>query len=103
MSFDEHSADYSRKIDRASAATLLGFALAGFGWGYLAGAASWLDFLQPGRHTYALYAAASGVLERSEADLRKQAAARPKDKCKGRRSSAGERAEQQRPTKGRRL
>jgi hypothetical protein len=33
-----------------------GYALAGFFWGYLAGAFPALDFLQPGRHTYALYA-----------------------------------------------
>lgn len=31
------------------------FAAAGFGWGYAAGAARELDFLQPGRHTFALY------------------------------------------------
>jgi hypothetical protein len=36
---------------------LLGFAAAGFFWGYLAGAFRSLDFLQPGRHTYALYTA----------------------------------------------
>ena len=33
--------------------------LAGFGWGYLAGLTRAVDFLQPGRHTYALYLAAS--------------------------------------------
>jgi hypothetical protein len=37
--------------------TLLGFAAAGFSWGYLAGGARALDFLQPGRHTYAFYTA----------------------------------------------
>jgi hypothetical protein len=36
---------------------LLGFAAAGFFWGYLAGAVRALDFLQPGRHTYSLYTA----------------------------------------------
>ncbi len=41
-----------------------GFLAAGFAWGYLAGAFRALDFLQPGRHTYALYtgaAVASGI------------------------------------------
>lgn len=38
---------------------LVVFAAAGFGWGYLAGYARVLDFLQPGRHTYALYSALS--------------------------------------------
>ena len=35
----------------------LGFGAAGFGWGYLAGATRSLDFLQPGRHTYAFFTA----------------------------------------------
>ena len=35
----------------------LGFCAAGFGWGYLAGATRSLDFLQPGRHTYAFFTA----------------------------------------------
>jgi hypothetical protein len=42
----------------------IGFCAAGFGWGYLAGAARSLDFLQPGRHTFAFYtglAIAGGV------------------------------------------
>ncbi len=34
-----------------------GFAAAGFFWGYLAGGVRALDFLQPGRHTYAFYTA----------------------------------------------
>ncbi len=42
-----------------AAAALGGFLLAGFGWGYLAGAFRTLDPLQPGRNTYACYAAAS--------------------------------------------
>ncbi len=42
--------------DRVSAAGLGGFALAGLAWGYLAGAVPSLDALQPGRHTYALFA-----------------------------------------------
>jgi hypothetical protein len=37
------------------AAALGGFSLAGFFWGYLAGGFQALDFLQPGRHTYAFY------------------------------------------------
>ena len=36
-----------------------GFMAAGFGWGYLAGFFPQLDPLQPGRHTYACYTAAS--------------------------------------------
>ena len=35
----------------------LGFCAAGFAWGYLAGASRSLDFLQPGRHTYAFFIA----------------------------------------------
>jgi hypothetical protein len=34
---------------------LLAFTAAGFFWGYLAAASRSLDFLQPGRHTYAFY------------------------------------------------
>ena len=45
--------------DRVAAAALVGILAAGFGWGYLAGASRSLDFLQPGRHTYAFYAAAA--------------------------------------------
>jgi hypothetical protein len=41
-----------------AATALGGFVAAGFFWGYLAGALRALDFLQPGRHTYAFY---SGV------------------------------------------
>jgi hypothetical protein len=41
-----------RPIDGAA---LLGFCGAGLFWGYLAGGLRSLDFLQPGRHTYALY------------------------------------------------
>lgn len=40
---------------RAAAAALTGFVAAGFFWGYLAGGFRSLDFLQPGRHTYAFY------------------------------------------------
>lgn len=43
--------------DRVAAAGLIALAAAGFGWGYLAGASRSLDFLQPGRQTYALYSA----------------------------------------------
>jgi hypothetical protein len=41
--------------NRVGGVALGGFCLVGFFWGYLAGAFSALDFLQPGRHTYALY------------------------------------------------
>ena len=44
--------------DAVAAAGLAGFMASGFGWGYLAGAFRSLDLLQPGRHTYALYAGA---------------------------------------------
>ena len=36
---------------------LVAFCAAGFFWGYLAGGSRELDFLQPGRHTYACYTA----------------------------------------------
>jgi hypothetical protein len=42
---------------RPGGAGLVGFAAAGFFWGYGAGAFRSLDFLQPGRHTFALYTA----------------------------------------------
>jgi hypothetical protein len=45
--------------DRVAAAGLAGFSAAGFFWGYLAGASRALDFLQPGRHTYAFYGGAA--------------------------------------------
>ena len=53
---------------RIEGAALLGFCGAGLFWGYLAGGIRALDFLQPGRHTYALYtglalAGASGLEE----------------------------------------
>ncbi len=44
--------------DAVAGAALAGFLLSGFGWGYLAGFSRALDPLQPGRHTYACYAAA---------------------------------------------
>jgi hypothetical protein len=49
---------------RVQGCALLGFCLFGLFWGYLAGNWRELDFLQPGRHTYALYlglAVASGA------------------------------------------
>lgn len=47
------------KVRKTQAAGLAGLALGGFFWGYGAGAFPGLDFLQPGRHTYAFYLAAS--------------------------------------------
>jgi hypothetical protein len=50
--------------NRVLGLTLLAWIGAGFAWGYLAGASQTLDFLQPGRHTYACYtglALAGGV------------------------------------------
>jgi hypothetical protein len=44
---------------RVTAVGLGAFLGSGFFWGYLAGAFRWLDPLQPGRHTYALYTAAA--------------------------------------------
>jgi hypothetical protein len=40
---------------RGLGAALLGFCASGFFWGYLASDLRGLDFLQPGRHTYALF------------------------------------------------
>jgi len=40
---------------RVGAAALTAFVGSGFAWGYLAGGLRALDFLQPGRHTYACY------------------------------------------------
>ena len=40
---------------RSGAVPSLGFCVAGLFWGYLAGGLESLDFLQPGRHTYAFY------------------------------------------------
>ncbi|CAN5875408.1 hypothetical protein BH23PLA1_BH23PLA1_15620 [soil metagenome] len=55
---------------RILALTLGGFLAAGFGWGYLAGAFRWLDFLQPGRHTYALYTGAIVATSLAWAEIR---------------------------------
>jgi hypothetical protein len=41
--------------NRAKGVALLGFCAAGLFWGYLAADLRELDFLQPGRHTYAFY------------------------------------------------
>ena len=49
---------------RVRGVALSTYAVMGFFWGYLAGGFRSLDFLQPGRHTYALYSAfciASGI------------------------------------------
>ena len=54
---------------------LSGFCAAGMAWGYLAGASETLDFLQPGRHTYALYSglAIAGAVGLDEAMRRLRA------------------------------
>ncbi len=49
------------KSDRIATAGLAGFVAGGFFWGYGAGAFRSLDFLQPGRHTYAAYSACAVV------------------------------------------
>ena len=41
--------------DRVRGWALAGFCVSGFFWGYLAGGSKSLDFLQPGRHSYALF------------------------------------------------
>ncbi len=46
-----------RSAVASSGWALVGFGAAGFGWGYLAGASRSLDFLQPGRHTFAFFTA----------------------------------------------
>lgn len=46
---------------RIGSAGLAGFVAAGFFWGYGAGAFRSLDFLQPGRHTYAAYSACAVI------------------------------------------
>ncbi len=43
--------------DRILGWACVGFCAAGFAWGYVAGLSKSLDFLQPGRHTYAFYLA----------------------------------------------
>lgn len=43
------------KRGRGSRVGVIGFSAAGFAWGYLAGWSPRLDFLQPGRHTFACY------------------------------------------------
>jgi hypothetical protein len=60
----------------ASGCTLFAFCLAGLFWGYLAGGLRSLDFLQPGRHTYALFTglALAGGAALSEAHRRIRAA-----------------------------
>jgi hypothetical protein len=55
------------RLRQGSGAALCGFCAAGFFWGYLASDIRGLDFLQPGRHTYAFYtgltvAAGAGLL-----------------------------------------
>ena len=61
---------------------LMGFCGAGLGWGYLAGASGSLDFLQPGRHTFALYSglsiAAASALEEALRRLRGGTSAGPR-------------------------
>jgi hypothetical protein len=44
---------------RTATAALAAFGAAGFFWGYVAGGFRSLDFLQPGRHTFAFYSALS--------------------------------------------
>ncbi len=49
---------------------LAGFAAGGLFWGYLAGGSRSLDFLQPGRHTFALYSALTVAASVSCAEVR---------------------------------
>ncbi len=68
------------RSDRVGAAGLIGFVAAGFGWGYLAGGLRSLDFLQPGRHTFAFY---SGLALASAIGL-SEVLARLKERAGGR-------------------
>ncbi len=45
------------KKQSATTSALIAFAACGFAWGYLTGFSPRLDFLQPGRHTFACYSA----------------------------------------------
>jgi hypothetical protein len=60
---------------RSDGWALLGFAAAGLFWGYLAGAFRSLDFLQPGRHTYALFSALAMAAGTASDELRRRLAA----------------------------
>ena len=66
---------------RIEGVALLGFCAAGLFWGYLAGFLRRLDFLQPGRHTYALYTglAIAGALGLEELARRLRMTARSRD------------------------
>jgi hypothetical protein len=55
----------------------LGFCAAGFGWGYLSGAVRSLDFLQPGRQTYAFFTALALAGGAAIAELLKRLRAGP--------------------------
>ena len=67
--------------NRIEGAALFGFCAAGLFWGYLAGGLRSLDFLQPGRHTYALYLglAVASALGLEELVRRLRAGARDAD------------------------
>jgi hypothetical protein len=58
-----------------TASALCGFCAAGMAWGYLAGANPALDFLQPGRHSFALYSglAIAGAVSLEQAMRRPEA------------------------------
>jgi hypothetical protein len=51
---------------------LAGFCASGFFWGYLAGGWKWLDFLQPGRHSYALFTGLALAAGAAMVELRTQ-------------------------------
>ncbi len=55
--------------DRMATVGLLGFGISGFFWGYLAGYWPALNFLQPGRQTYALYTSGAALAGVGMADL----------------------------------
>jgi hypothetical protein len=58
--------------DRVRGWALAGFCLSGFFWGYLAGGFRVLDFLQPGRHSYAFFTGLALAAGAAVAELRAQ-------------------------------
>ena len=66
--------------DRPEGVALIVFCGAGVFWGYLAGGWRALDFLQPGRHTYACYTALAVAAGAAVEELRQRIAARGRNR-----------------------